>query len=421
MCEPLNLDGFKGLTDDGLCIIEASCATGFEPVVLDEVKELLNCEGRVHMGRVIFDIPIQRARETLKLRTVNNIWVLVGHTYKFLYPESSEEQLVSLADFTHNLSWEKSLEVWRNVLNFEGTIYKDDETEKENLESNPKKPRLEDVPSFRCTCYRTGTNHKFKSTEAQISVGGRIHDKFGWNVKMKDYNIEVVINCDVDQVYVAIALTNKSLFYRTLTQLGNLALKPTLAASLVKLAKVEPGEVVLDPMCGGGSIPLEGALLNTGAFFLGGEINAEGAKRSRTNMTGVTTVHSELKYPPLMDCFQGSAVHPCFKDGCIDVIVTDLPFGRRSGSKADNRVLYPRTMTAMARLVRPETGRAILLTQDKASMFKTFNQINKYWKLNRFFGINIGGLKGLVFLFNRTIELYVPKAPKVRKFKSQAM
>ncbi len=37
------------------------------------------------MGRVIFDIPIQRARETLKLRTVNNIWVLVGHTYKELY------------------------------------------------------------------------------------------------------------------------------------------------------------------------------------------------------------------------------------------------------------------------------------------------------------------------------------------------
>ncbi len=27
------------------------------------------------------------------------------------------------------------------------------------------------------------------------------------------------------------------------------------------------------------------------------------------------------------------------------------------------RVLYPRTMNAMARLVKPETGRAILLTQ----------------------------------------------------------
>ena len=33
--------------------------------------------------------------------------------------------------------------VWRNVLNFEGTIYKDDETEKENLESNPKEPKIQ--------------------------------------------------------------------------------------------------------------------------------------------------------------------------------------------------------------------------------------------------------------------------------------
>ena len=59
-----------------------------------------------------------------------------------------------------------------------------------------------------------------------------------------------------------------------------------------------------------------------------------------------------------------------------------------------------------------------LYFQDKASMFKTFNQINKYWKLSRFFGVNIGGLKGLVFLFNRTADLYVPKAPKVKKMKS---
>ncbi len=46
------------------------------------------------------------------------------------------------------------------------------------------------------------------------------------------------------------------------------------------------------------------------------------------------------------------------------------PFGKRSGSKADNRVLYPNTLISMARVVRPNTGRAVLLTQDKTSMFK---------------------------------------------------
>jgi len=405
MAEPLNLEGFVGLTDEGLCTIEASCATGFEPMVQEEVKELLGCEGRVHRGRVIFDIPLKSAKQTLKLRTVNNLWVLVGHTHKFVYPESSEEQLVSLADFAQQQTWTKALQVWKDVLEFKGTLISQ---EKENIEdtSPAKKPKLEEeLPSFRCTCYRTGPNHKFRSSEAQIAVGGRIHDKFNWNPKMKDYNMEVVINCDLDQVYLAIALTNKSLFNRSLTHLGHCSLKPTTAAALVRLAKALPGDIVLDPMCGGGSIPLEGSLMNTGAFFLGGEIDPAGIDRCQKNLLGVSSLHNLPRAPP-MDCFQWSALTPCLRDNSVDVIISDLPFGKRSGSKADNRVLYPNTMLAMARLVRPDTGRAVLLTQDKNSMFKTFSKIKKYWKLDRFFGVNIGGLKGLVYLFSRTAEKY---------------
>ena len=39
-----------------------------------------------------------------------------------------------------------------------------------------------------------------------------------------------------------------------------------------------------------------------------------------------------------MDCLEWDALHPGFRDHCVDVIVSDLPFGRRSGSKADNRL-----------------------------------------------------------------------------------
>eukprot|EP00088_Acartia_fossae_P018880 TRINITY_DN20945_c0_g1_i6.p1 TRINITY_DN20945_c0_g1~~TRINITY_DN20945_c0_g1_i6.p1 ORF type:complete len:397 (+),score=62.27 TRINITY_DN20945_c0_g1_i6:43-1233(+) len=390
MAEPLNLDGFRGLVDDKLCTIEASCNTGFEFLVLEEVKEILGCEGRCHRGRVIFDINTEDVPKTLKLRTVNNLWVLVGHTGKFSYPAESEDQLISLADYAESLPWDKALQVWKDVMKFKGTVIKED-----------KDTKVDDVPSFRCSCYRTGSNHKFKSSEAQISVGGRIHDIFGWNVKMKDYDLEVVMNCDIDQVYVTIALTNKALFNRTLSHLGFLCLKPTVCACLVRFAKIEPGDVVLDPMCGGGSIPLEGSQMDTGGYFIGGEISPGGAERSRKNQTDISTLHG-LSKVPLMDAMQWDALHPCLRDNSVDVIISDLPFGKRSGSKADNRVLYPRTMNAMARLVRPSTGRAVLLTQDKTSMFKTFGKIQKYWKLNRYFGINIGGLHGLIFLFNRT-------------------
>jgi len=410
MADPLNLEGLRGLIDDDVCLVEATCTTGFEAVAAEEIQEVLGCEGKVHRGRVLFDVEPSNIKQCLKLRTVNNLYVLVGHTHKFSYGESSVEQLVSLADFADNCTWNKSLKVWKNVMEFKGPVFAEEinkklksEEEGRKDDENPKGD-VESSPTFRCTCYRTGTNHKFKSTEAQFDVGGRLHDKFNWIPRMKEYDLEVVINCDVDQVYVSISLTNKSLFNRTISHFGYLTLKPVISACLVRLAKVEPGEIVLDPMCGGGSIPLEGSQLNIGAYFLGAEIDPKGIERCRNNMMDITTLHN-LKSGPLMDCLEWDALHPGFRDHCVDVIVSDLPFGRRSGSKADNRALYPKTMLAMARLVKPDTGRAILLTQDKTSMFKCYAQIQKYWKMNKYFGINIGGLKGIVFQFKRTSEV----------------
>jgi hypothetical protein len=57
-----------------------------------------------------------------------------------------------------------------------------------------------------------------------------------------------------------------------------------------------------------------------------------------------------------VDGLQWDALAPCLRPASVDVIISDLPFGKRSGSKADNRVLYPATLLAMARLVRPTTG-----------------------------------------------------------------
>ena len=102
------------------------------------------------------------------------------------------------------------------------------------------------------------------------------------------------------------------------------------------------------------------------------------------------------------DFLQWDCLLPCLRDNSVDVIITDLPFGKRSGSKADNRVLYPQMLTRLARLVRPDTGRAVLLTQDKNSMIKSIKKVEKYWKSTKFISTNVGGLTALVFLFRRT-------------------
>ena len=47
------------------------------------------------------------------------------------------------------------------------------------------------VPKYRATCYRTGTNHSFSSPQVGHRLGGVIQDRFGWQVNLTGYDIEV--------------------------------------------------------------------------------------------------------------------------------------------------------------------------------------------------------------------------------------
>ena len=58
-------------------------------------------------------------------------------------------------------------------------------------------------------------------------------------------------------VYISIGLTYESLFKRNIAFFGNTNLRATLCYSLVHLAKPQPGDVILDHMCGGASVPIE--------------------------------------------------------------------------------------------------------------------------------------------------------------------
>lgn len=61
--------------------------------------------------------------------------------------------------------------------------------------SNASRRLNPQLPGFRCTCYRTGDNHSFQSMEVACAVGGAIQDYFGWNVDLKNHDIEVSVLC----------------------------------------------------------------------------------------------------------------------------------------------------------------------------------------------------------------------------------
>jgi hypothetical protein len=68
------------------------------------------------MGRVVFDIEQDRINDVLKLRTPDNIWVIIGTQSNLDFTGPVEEGLDTLAQFAiNNLSWAKGLDSWNKV------------------------------------------------------------------------------------------------------------------------------------------------------------------------------------------------------------------------------------------------------------------------------------------------------------------
>ena len=119
--------------------------------------------------------------------------------------------------------------------------------------------------------------------------------------------------------------------------------------------------MIIDPLCGGGSIPIEAARNFRNSFVLCADHHELAIPRCRSNID-----HNSLD--GRCDILQWDSTNIPLRDAMVDVLVTDLPFGKRMGSKRDNRSLYRDLLQSMARVAVPGTARAVLLTQDRRSL-----------------------------------------------------
>eukprot|EP00997_Jenningsia_sp_PLL12_P010327 NODE_7548_length_450_cov_43.573566_g6710_i0.p1 GENE.NODE_7548_length_450_cov_43.573566_g6710_i0~~NODE_7548_length_450_cov_43.573566_g6710_i0.p1 ORF type:complete len:133 (-),score=23.92 NODE_7548_length_450_cov_43.573566_g6710_i0:51-404(-) len=98
-----------------------------------------------------------------------------------------------------------------------------------------------------------------------------------------------------------------------------------------------------------------------------------------------------------------------FLTASVDVVVTDLPFGKRMGSRSSVRTLYPIALRELARVVRPGTGRMVALTSEyKTALLATTGMHPRLWLLTDFFKINHGGMNCAVLTWQRSCDAYEP-------------
>nr|XP_019941855.1 PREDICTED: THUMP domain-containing protein 3 [Paralichthys olivaceus]XP_019941856.1 PREDICTED: THUMP domain-containing protein 3 [Paralichthys olivaceus] len=430
------------ITEDIITVtIGATVPTGFEHTAAEEIEEKIGVEARISKdrGRVYFPITTDKLYQVHLLKSVDNLFVVVEEYDHYQFKESKEDTLEELQQLASKLPWNNALKVWK----LNGALKKkkghrkggsaakvkpnseasaataadneqqelpedhvsatDGQTETESSPEEEGTPRAK-IIKFRVTCNRAGDKHSFSSNEAARDFGGAVQEFFQWKADMTKFDIEVLLNIHKEEMVIGIALTEESLHRRNISHFGPTTLRSTLCYGMLRLCKPQASDVILDPMCGTGAIPLEGAIEFTSSFYVAGDNNDMAVNRTVNNICHIQRRRADkgsVSGLPI-DTVQWDLCNLPIRTGSVDIIITDMPFGKRMGSRKKNWDLYPSCLREMARVCRPGSGKAVLLTQDKKCFSKAISRMGGLWRKLHTVWVNVGGLHAGVYLLKRT-------------------
>ena len=200
----------------GIAIIDK----GLEDISIEEISEKINSKGKKEDTIVIF--PIKQEEELCKL----------AYTC-----QSVKKILLIIKEIKVETKLEKNTKELKKAISKD--FLKKYSSKKINVE-----------------CERIG-DHDFTSVDfaKEISL---IINKEKIEVSRKEYDTTLFAYIYNDKGYLCIDYSGRDLSkrnYRLFTKAGTL--KGTLGYSLIKIAKYKPGEIIIDPNCEAGVIPIE--------------------------------------------------------------------------------------------------------------------------------------------------------------------
>ncbi|XP_017878199.1 THUMP domain-containing protein 3-like [Ceratina calcarata] len=264
--------------NDNVYTIATTIDTGFEWQAVDECREKLDKNIKIvkERGKIFFNTSRDQFAQVIDMRSIDNIFI-VADVRKFQFTGTSKDDDLQLfKDAVDSMKLEKALNVWKQITGFQGKLYPTAEeynaAEKDCKLSNtnvtvttatkgrkrgqdPSDTREDEILRYRVTCERTG-KHTFESSDAARVIGGQLQDKHLWLVDLTTYYLEVVCKVTNDELVTQLRVTHESKHRRNITNFGPTTLRATVCYNLLRLAHPKPGDVIIDPMCGGGSIPI---------------------------------------------------------------------------------------------------------------------------------------------------------------------
>jgi tRNA (guanine6-N2)-methyltransferase len=224
------------------------------------------------------------------------------------------------------------------------------------------RPHRRGKTTFRVIARKSG-DHAFRRVDVQKAVELGVVDRLPvWRLVEDDAQIEVWVSLIGAHLIVGIRLSDGTMRQRDYRKASlPAALKPTVGRAMALLSNPLDDDVVLDPMCGSGTILIERAQAARYRLLLGGDRDEAAVTAARENIG--------TRYKPV-EIHRWDARQLPLEDDSVSAILTNLPFGKQIGTPTENRLLYPALLAEWVRVLR-DGGRMVLLTGDKALLTRT--------------------------------------------------
>ena len=233
---------------------------GLEDIVINEVREKISKEFNYRIiglkersGRVLIELPRKISRELLvSLRSVEKIYQIFEEGYVGEDKNSLERVIESI-----------------------------------DLEFLTKYITPNTTMAVKCT--RIG-NHKYTSLDVASIMGRRVLNYFKTRLKYRPVvnldNPDLTIILDVigREYFLGIELTRQSLRNRPYrTYIHEASINPIIAYAMNKILNCNDGEDICDPLCGSGTIPIEGCYAYKKSTYTCIDIDKNHIKGARVN------------------------------------------------------------------------------------------------------------------------------------------
>ncbi|MEB3774299.1 MAG: THUMP domain-containing protein [Desulfurococcales archaeon] len=254
--------------------------------------------------------------------------------------------------------------------------------------------------TFAVESKRIGEGHEYHSMDISRVVGQAVVDvsrSKGIPVAVRLNSPSVIVYAEVDdEIFrVGVLLSGERSMHRRGYRVYDhpAALKPSIAYSMFRIAGITDGEVVLDPMCGGGTVAIEAAMLYENSSIICIDKNIEYIKGAIMNALAAR-VYNRIQFI----VGDSTKLDKLLSHDSVDAVVSNPPYGIRMGSPGMVKRVYRGLLYSLYNVLS-SGGRAVFITTESKYMARTSEAVG--FKVDHIRRVRHGDLWASIILIRK--------------------